>query len=142
MPAAAFSIGRDVSLTIYTSAGIISTSALKSFEAKPIQPEVKQDLITSEMLSAYLFAGWEGSFTMARVDSSIDDFFANAEASYYAGNDLISAQISETITNPDQSTSQFIYTKAALKLDDPGSWAANKEVDVKINFMASRRIGL
>lgn len=139
MPASGFNVGRDVTLTIFSSAGVISTAALKMFDSKPLTAEVKQLLITGNMLPAYLPEGWEGSFTFARVDSSLDDYFAKVEDGYYAGQDLPSGTITETIENVDGTISQYAYSPIALKLDDAGSWSGNKEVDQKVSFLAGRR---
>jgi len=141
MPANGFSIGRDVSLTAFTSdGGVLGTASLKDWSAQQITSEVKQVLITGEMLPAYLPEGWQGTATFARVDDSLDDYFANLEAEYYAGSPLPTAQFTETITNPDGSISQYVYQNVALKFEGAGSWVGNKEVDQKIAWMASRRI--
>lgn len=140
MPANGFSVGRDISLTIYTSAGVIGTAALTNFESQQMTSEIKQVLLTGALLPAYLPEGWQGTAEFTRMDDTLDDYFAGAEASYYAGDALASAQITETITNPDGSVSQFAYQNVALKLDSPGSWAGNKEVKQKISWMAARRM--
>lgn len=140
MPANGFSVGRDVSLVIFSSAGIIGTAGLKDFRSQQITAEIKQPLITGVNLYAYLPEGWQGSATFVRMDASLDDFFAQNEAAYYAGQAVPNGQINETITNPDGSISSYTYTGLALKFDSPGEWVGNKEVDQKIAFMASRRI--
>lgn len=141
MPANGFSVGRDLTLIVFTSdGGALGTASLKDWSAQQITAEVKQVLITGLMLSAYLPEGWQGSASFVRADSGLDDYFANLEAEYYAGSPLPTAQITETITNPDGSISQYVYQNVALKFEGAGSWAGNKEVDQKIAWIASRRI--
>lgn len=140
MPANGFSVGRDVSLTIFTSdGGPLATAALTNFESAPMMADIKIVQLTGELLTAYLPEGHSGSFEFTRVDSSLDDYFANAESNYYAGADIASASITETITEVDGSISIYRFEKVALKLDSPGSWAGNREVKQKVSFMASRR---
>jgi hypothetical protein len=140
MPISGYNVGRDVSLVLFTSAGVIGTAALKDFTSKQITTKIKQILIDGSMNPRNLPEGWEGSFTFARIDSSIDDYFANDEANYYNGGQPPSITITETITNVDGSISSYAYTQVAIDFADAGSWAGNKEVDVKIDFMAGRRV--
>lgn len=140
MPANGFSVGRDVSLSIFTTGGIISAASLKEFTAKQITAEVKQILITGVPLFAYLPEGWQGTATFGRFDAKVDDFFALAEAAYYAGASLPNGLITETITNPNGSVSSYLYTNLALKFEGAGTWSGNREVDQQIAWMASRRL--
>lgn len=139
MPVNGFSVGRDVSLTIYTPGGILGTAALTSFETQQITAEIKDVRMTGEAIYAYLPEGWQGTFEFTRVDASLDTYFANAEAGYYAGSAISSATITETITNPDGSVNVFRYSKVALKFDSPGTWKGNTEVKQKVSWMATRR---
>lgn len=139
MPANGFSVGRDVSLTIFTSQGPLGTAALTNFDAKPMTADIKIVQLDGSLLSAYLPEGWEGTFGFTRVDSSLDDYFASIEDNYYAGGDLPVGTISETITNPDGSVTSYLYDKVSLKLTEPGGWEGNKEVKQSVAFMASRR---
>ena len=142
MPASAYNVGRDIALTIFTSQGTLTTdpSTLTDFESKPINAEIKVIGIDGIMRPAYLPEGHEGSFMYTRTTSDIDDYFADLEANYYAGGDLPSGTITETINDVDGTISQYRYTGVALKLDDAGNWSGNREVKMKVSFMASRRI--
>jgi hypothetical protein len=140
MPAAAFNVGRDVTLTIFTTAGTVETDNLKNFNAKQLTSDVKVVLITGIMLPAYLPEGWEGNFDFVRTDSSIDDYFAALEAGYYSGQDLPTGTITETITNVDGSISEYQFQNVAMRLADAGSWSGNKDVELKVEFIASTRV--
>lgn len=139
MPAQDYSVGRDVSLVIFTNQGVIGTSLLTSFDARPIMADIKVIGIDGVMHPAYLPEGHEGSFEVARTDSGLDDYFAALEENYYEGADLPQGTITETIQERDGSVSQYRYEKVALKLADAGSYKGNAEVRQKIDFMASRK---
>jgi hypothetical protein len=140
MPAAAYNVGRDVTLTIFNSDGVIATDGLKDFTSKRRTTKINQVLLTGEMRPASLPEGWDLSFTFSRQDSSIDDYFAALEANYYAGKDLPTGTITETITNPDGSISEYQYQNIALDFEEAGSWAGNKEVDQKVTATCGRRV--
>ena len=140
MPAAEFSVGRDASLTIATTdQGVLTFGILTDFDSKPMTAEIKVIGLDGIMRPAYLPEGWQGSFEYTRQDSQIDDYFAQLEDNYYSGGDLPSATITETITEIDGSITQYRFENVALKTDDAGKWSGNKEVKMKVDFMASRR---
>lgn len=139
MPANAFNVGRDVSLTIFTSTGIIGTAGLSSFTSAPMTAEIKDVRLNGRMYPAYLPEGWGGSFEFTRIDSSLDDYFASMEDGYYGGQDLPSATITETITELNGSITQYRYTDVAIKFGDAGNKAGNTAIKQKVDFMAGRR---
>lgn len=140
MPASEYNVGRDIALTIYTTdAGPLDFGLQTKFDAKPVYAEIKVVGLDGVMRPAYLPEGHQGNFDYVRQDSQIDDYFCALEANYYDGGDLPSGTITETITEVDGSISQYRYEGIALKADDAGSWAGNKEVALKVDFMASRR---
>src|SRR5258707_6501904 len=84
--------------------------------------------------------GWDGTFTYTKQDDLIDAYFAGLEAAYYNGVNIPASSITETITNPDGSTSQYRYTGVMMKYDDAGAWSGDRDVILKISWCASRRI--
>lgn len=142
MPANGFSVGRDLSLTVFTSEGVIGTAGLTAFEARQLTSEIRQPLISGDVLAAYLPEGWQGVAEFTRLDDGLDDWFAAAESAYLAGQAPATAEITETITNPDGTVSQFVYRNVALRLESPGAWAGGKEVRQRVNWIASRRMAV
>lgn len=53
------------------------------------------------------FDGWSGSFDIERQDATLDNYFAQLEANYYAGINESPAQIYETIQEANGAVSQF-----------------------------------
>ena len=140
MPVGGFSVGRDVSLTIRANNGILRLGLLTDFEAKPLIGEVKILGLDGLARTRYLPEGWGGSFSVTRQDSTLDDYWAQLEDSYYSGADIGAGIISETITEPDGSISRYRFNDVFLKLTDAGTWSGNKEVKQKLEWAASRRV--
>jgi hypothetical protein len=141
MPVGGFSVGRDISLVIVMGGGaLLPLGLITGFDAKPMTSEIKILGLDGKIRPLIFPEGWGGSFKVTRQDSSLDDYWAGLEADYYNGVDLPTGIISETITNPDGSTSAYRYQDVMLKYTDAGSWAGNKEVQQSLDFMASRRV--
>ncbi|MFZ0270995.1 MAG: hypothetical protein WAL34_04010 [Acidobacteriaceae bacterium] len=140
MPVNNFSVGRDVSLTLTNPNGNLTLSGLTQFDAKPVYTAIKSKRISDgKTHHAQIPDGWEGSFKLDRLDPSVDIFFANLEAGYYAGQNTPSGTIQEIIAEADGSTTTWSYDEVVLKLDDAGSWAADKKVDQAIGFNATTK---
>ncbi|MRW88867.1 hypothetical protein GJ699_02595 [Duganella sp. FT80W] len=136
------SLGKDVSVVIVTASGTLNipAAAITKFDSKPVTGDEKRIGLDGQVRNNVTHEGWNGSFEVDRFNSVLDDFWAAAEAAYYAGTALPWGTIQETITNPDLSVSQYTYTQVVLKLTDIGSREGNKTIKQKLDFVASRRI--
>lgn len=136
----AFSIGKDVTLDVVGPNGPLSFSIITAFDSKPSYKSI--DVKGLDGLDRYddLPAGWTGTFSIDRSDSTVDDFFAQKEANYYAGVSSTTATITETITEINGAVSQYVYKGVALTLQDAGSKSGDNKIMMKIGFRASRRI--
>lgn len=139
MPINGFSVGRDVTLTIVTASGPLNLSLVTGFQSAPTIAEVKVKGLDGITRHVRMPDGWTGSFNVERQDSTVDDYFAQLEANYYAGINEQPATITETITEVNGSVSQYRYLNVLLKLDDAGSWAGDQTVKQKLSFVAARR---
>ena len=86
------------------------------------------------------FDGWSGSFDVERQDATLDNYFAQLEAGFYAGLNEAPAQIYETIQEANGSVSQFRYDGVLMTLADAGNRAGDATIKQSVNFVASRRI--
>lgn len=137
----AFSLGKDVSLQIVTPNGsLILPVTTTSFEAKPQTNKIRRTGLDAVNRGANIPNGWEGTIELDRHDSIVDDFFANAEAGFYAGQNSYTASITETIQEISGQVSQYRYTGVVLNLDEAGKKQGDKEINMVIGFFASRRI--
>jgi len=140
MPINGFSVGRDVSLDIVGGSGPIRFNLITNFNSKQTSKEHNVKGIDGITRPVRFFDGWTGAFSIERQDSTVDDYFSQLEANYYAGLNEASVTITETITEVSGGITQYRYTGVLLKLDDAGSWAGDATVKQSLSFMASRRI--
>lgn len=142
MPLNDFSVGRDVTLGIDTSTGPLVISLITGFNSK--QDVIKKRIkgLDGKARPVTFPDGWSGRFEVEREDATLDTFFAKLEANYYAGEDAPTITITETITEPDGSVSQFQYTQCVLTLSDAGDWKGDDTVKQTLEFEAVQRIQL
>ena len=140
MPINGFSVGRDVSLDIVGPSGPIRFNLITKFSSKQ---EVKSNAVKGLdgiTRPVRFFDGWSGNFDIERQDSTVDDYFSQLEANYYAGLNEAAVTITETITEVSGAVTQYRYTGVLLKLEDAGDYAGDSTVKQKVSFIASRRI--
>jgi len=142
MSAANQTLGKDVRVVITTAAGTLNipTTAIMKFDAQPVTTEEKRTGLDGEARHTVTHNGWKGSFEIDRFDSTLDDYWAAAEAAYYNGQNVAYGFIQETIQEPNGGISQFRFEKVVYKLTDMGSREGDKTVKMKLEFMASRRL--
>lgn len=140
MPVNGFSVGRDVSLDLIGASGPLRFNLITGFQSKPDITDSKIKGLDGITRHVRFPDGWSGSFSIERQDSTVDDYFAQLEANYYAGLNEQPVTITETITEVSGAVTQYRYMNCLLKLDDAGSWEGDKSVKQKISFMAARRL--
>jgi hypothetical protein len=140
MPLNSFSVGRDVALDIVTPTGPIRFNLITKFMSKQDITDKKIKGIDGITRHLRFPDGWSGSFDVERQDATADKYFAQVEANYYAGQNEVPCTITETITEPDGSVSQWRYVNVLLKYADAGEWKGDDSVKQKIDFVAARRL--
>ena len=141
MPINNLSIGHDVTVTIFDTAtqSIVSFPARTGFSAEAITKTINSEPLNGPPLFAEAPNGWKGTFDFDRTDPSIDIYFANYEATYYAGGNPINGTITQTIQEKNGSVTQFVFTGVAMKVSQSGMWKAAEKVAQKIDWNASTR---
>lgn len=140
MPLNGFSVGRDVSIDIVGPSGPVRFNLVTKFTSKQQSKTEMVKGLDGVSRPVRFFDGWEGGFDLERQDSTVDDYFAQLEANYYAGLNEAAVSITETITEVSGAVTQYRYLGVLLKLDDAGDKAGDSTVKQKLSFMASRRI--
>lgn len=140
MPINGFSIGKDLILTVVTSAGPLNLSLITNFKSKQDTTEEKIKGLDGITRHVRFFEGWSGNFDIQRQDHAADDYFSQLEADYYAGVQETEVTITETITEVDGSVTQYRYREVLLKMDDAGEWKGDAAVKQMLSFIASRRV--
>lgn len=140
MPMNNYSVGRDITLAITTANGQLATHNVTKFSSKPDVVQNKVKPLSGQVIHQRFFDGWTGSMDIERADSSLDDYFADLEAGYYAGNNESPCSITEIIQEPDGSVSEYQYTGVVLTLTNAGDWASDTTVKQTVGWVAGRRI--
>lgn len=140
MPQNGLTVGSDARFDVITAAGALSLPTLESFHAKKITQQRKVNPLNASPINMQFPNGWEGSFVVARADSTLDDYFAAQEAAQYAGANLAAGTIHQTITEVNGTTSQYMFTDVQLSIEDAGNYEALSEVKQHVSFVASARI--
>ncbi|MHB1023336.1 MAG: hypothetical protein ACYC0Z_13095 [Acidobacteriaceae bacterium] len=141
MPQNGLNIGKDYRFDFYTAQGNIVLPTLLKFTAKKVNQKMTIKPITGAPIQlVFEDGGWEGSFEVSRMDSSLDDYFAAREAAYYAGANIPAGYIQETISEVDGSISTYQFQGVVLLYEDAGDIEAEKDVIQRVSFVASTRI--
>lgn len=141
MPVNNFSVGRDIALDIYdrNSQAVIKVAQITGFDAKQRTTRVEIKALDGVVRFLEIPQGWEGSMDLERANNLLDDFIATLETVYYSGGNVLSANITETITEPDGTISQYRFEGCIFKLSEGGSWKGDAAVKQKLDFAASKR---
>jgi hypothetical protein len=140
MPVNNFSVGRDINLTIVTASGPLSFNLLTDFQSKQDTTKTRIKGIDGKTRWVRFFDGWSGTFKVERRDRTVDDYFSQLEAAYYAGVNEQAVSITDIKAEPDGSLSQYRYYGVLLDLDDAGNWSGDATVKQSISFVCERRI--
>lgn len=139
MPQGQFNVGRDVTLRVATTVGILDLSNLTSFKSKMDDTVQKIVLVNGKTRHLRFIQGWSGSFDLERGSSQIDAYFSLLELNQKLGVREPTASITETIQEVDGSVSQFRYRGVILSYPDSGEVAGDKSIKQSLNFMAEER---
>lgn len=140
MPSNLFSVGRDCQLVVMGPFGRIDLTHVTGFESRQVTAPVRVDRIDGVLLATELPKGWEGAFDLERGSSSVDDFVAQVEAAYHAGNAVASGTLYQYVAEVDGSTSTYQYDNVVFKLAHAGSWRGDASVKQRLEFYASTRM--
>jgi hypothetical protein len=142
MPINGFSVGRDQSITINTPFGVLAPSLITKFDSKQEHTEKKVKGIDGRVRSVVFPDGWTGTLEVDRQNSGLDDFFAQLEAAYYAGQNITTSTITQSIVEVSGAVSQYQYIGVNFKFDDAGGWQQDDTVHQKLSFIAEQRVKL
>ena len=140
MPIQGFNTGKDITLTLVGPLGVVNISGITGFQSEQMTQALDHKALDGTNKYAEIPTGWNGTFDLDRTDASVDSFFAQVEAIYYAGGDPGVVTIAEIITENGNYVSEWRYDGCALKFTDAGTWRGDQKVQQKIAFRATRRV--
>lgn len=140
MPANGYTVGRDYQLDLIGPQGPLNFTQIISFSKKQERTDKKIKGLDGITRHIRFPDGWSGSLGIERQDSTIDDYFAQIEADFYAGMNELPITITETIQEVSGAISQYRYLRVLLSYDDAGEAKGDDSVHQKVSFVAARRI--
>lgn len=142
MPYNTFSIGADCQVVVIGPFGRVDLSHVTEFEAQQMTRAVRVDRLDGVQLGAELPKGWNGSFTLDRGSSAVDDFIAQIEAAYLAGQPISAGSLYQYVNEPDGSVSTYQFNGVVFKLTSAGVYKGDAAVEQKLSFFASSRTSI
>lgn len=135
----AFSIGRDTQLVVIGPSGRVDLEHVTSFESRQLTQSVRVGRLDGTQLGTELPKGWEGSFELERGNSTVEDFIASSEQTYYGGGSFTASTMYQYINETDGSTSTYQFENVTFKLANAGTWKGDSSVRQKLEFFSARR---
>ncbi len=139
MPYNSFSVGNDCQIVIMGPFGRVDLAHVTGFEAQQVTQAVRVDRLDGVQLGAELPRGWQGHFTLDRGSSAADDFVAQIEQAYLAGQSIAPGNLYQYVNETDGSTSTYQFDGAVFKLSSAGIYRGDAPVAQKLEFFASSR---
>lgn len=142
MPLNSLSVGRDCTVNVFdpNAGGIVTIANITQFDAKPVVVQLKSKGLNGIVVHAVEPDGWAGSLMVDRNGPNIDRWFALLEANYYAGINIQSQTITQTMQEASGLISQYRFIGVAFTYSDAGVWVNGKQVSQSLNWNASQRI--
>ena len=140
MPFNTFSVGSDCQIVVMGPFGRVDLAHVTGFEARQMTMAVRVDRLDGVQLGAELPKGWAGSFMLDRGSSAADDFIAQIEAAYLAGQSIAAGTLYQYVNEPDGSTSTYQFNGAVFKLTSAGAYKGDAAVQQRLDFYASGRV--
>lgn len=139
MAISVFSVGRDTQLVVVGPSGTINLVHVTAFESRQVTQSVRVNRLDGSQMGMELPKGWEGSFELERGDSTVEDFIAATEQSYYSGSMSSISTMYQYVSEVDGSTSTYQYDSVVFRLTNAGLWKGDAAVKQKLEFFGSRR---
>jgi len=140
MSGSMFSIGRDCQVVVLGAYGRVDLEHVTGFEARQLTASVRVDRIDGTTLGAELPKGWEGSFELERGNSAAEDFIAQLESDFFAGNNPAAGTLYQYITEVDGSTSTYQFDNVVFRLTNAGLWRGDASIKQRLEFFGSTRV--
>ena len=140
MSGSMFSVGRDCQVVVLGAYGRVDLTHVTGFEGRQLTASVRVDRIDGVQLGAELPKGWDGTFELERGNSAVEDFVAQLETAFHAGQSPAPGTLYQYITESDGSTSTYQYNNVVFKLASAGVWRGDASVKQRLEFFASTRV--
>ncbi|WP_297490633.1 hypothetical protein [Acidocella sp.] len=140
MPYNTFTVGSDCQVVVMGPFGRIDMAHVTGFESHQMTLALRVDRLDGVQLGAELPKGWTGSFMLDRGSSAVDDFIAQIEQAYLAGQTIGAGTLYQYVNEPDGSTSTYQFNGVVFKLTSAGVYKGDAAVTQRLDFYASGRM--
>ena len=135
-----FTVGSDCQVVVMGPFGRIDMAHVTGFESHQMTLALRVDRLDGVQLGAELPKGWTGSFMLDRGSSAVDDFIAQIEQAYLAGQTIGAGTLYQYVNEPDGSTSTYQFNGVVFKLTSAGVYKGDAAVTQRLDFYASGRM--
>ena len=139
MPYNTFSVGSDCQIVVMGPFGRVDLAHVTGFEAHQMTMALRVDRLDGVQLGPNCQRDGRGSFTLDRGSSVADDFIAQIESAYLAGQSIGAGTLYQYVNEPDGSTSTYQFNGAVFKLTSAGAYRGDAAVTQRLDFYASCR---
>ena len=142
MPVNNFNIGRDVQVIVLhplIPGGRLDLQVVISFDVKPNPKMLEVNGLDGIDRAAMIPGKYDGTITLDRANSVVDDFQAQLDAAYYAGQNVPAGTIYQYITEVNGNVSCYQLENAVIHATDLGSAKSDSVIQQKLSFTASKR---
>lgn len=142
MPVNGYTVGRDITVNMVGPDGvqiILPPDQVTGFDKRPLKREDWSRPLNGPPQPLYMPDGWHITFDADRKDETLDTYQSDQEQAYWAGENMLSGTILETITETDGSVTQYRYDGVQFWVEEPGNAKADGLVKQRVTGAASRR---
>lgn len=138
-----FNVGTDFSATMSDNFGDIfpldALGLLMEFDSQSLDKEIDVVPISQGGVPVFmtLWSGVRGTMGFTRTNNNLQSLIMGLMNSYYTAGITPIFNIGASVLNRDGSIDEFMYTGVQLSKPKFGHYAAEKEVDMGLEFRAS-----
>ena len=138
-----FNVGTDVTFTLQDQFGDVLSAAMMGhlieFESQSNDKPIEVTPITTGGVPIYqtVWNGVSGDMRFARVNGVFQQVFSDLMSAYYVAGIIPVMTLQTRVRNRDGSVDTYVHTGFQFSKPRFGSFAATREVDLRVSWMAS-----
>ena len=142
-----FNIGTDLSATVTNDFGdnftLEALGLLTEFEVESLDKELEVMPISQGGVPVFqtVWSGWRGRLGFARADFSLQQMAIDMQDAYFNNGVITQFSMFVSVLNRNGSIDEYQLTGVQFSKPKPGNFRAEKEVDMTMEFKASRMSG-
>lgn len=142
MPANGHTLGSDCTIDVFDplTNQLLTLVGKTGFEPRQMSDASMRRRLDGSVHPIVIPGGWEGTIALDRTDDEVDRWMSAMEDLYYEGRQVPAGSITETITNPSGSVSQYRYDEVMFRYDNAGRRSGEAVVEISLAWQAGRRI--